>query len=57
MALFIWFIIRFIQLVFSAEIVFFSHKKSANSVFQPAYNSNRTGPCFYGQAAASFQLI
>jgi hypothetical protein len=24
--------------------VFFSHKKSVNSVFQPAYNSSRTGP-------------
>jgi hypothetical protein len=44
MALFIWLIIRLIQLVFSAGIVFFSHKKSANSVFQPAYNSSRTGP-------------
>jgi hypothetical protein len=42
--LFIWLIIRLIQLVFSAETVFFSHKKSANSVFQPAYNSSRTGP-------------
>jgi hypothetical protein len=43
-ALFIWLIIRLIQLVFSARTVFFSHKKSANSVFQPAYNSSRTGP-------------
>jgi hypothetical protein len=42
--LFIWLIIRLIQLVFSAETVFFSHKKSANSVFQPAYNSSRTAP-------------
>jgi hypothetical protein len=44
MALFIWLIIRLIQLVFSAETVFFSHKKSANNVFQPAYNSSRTAP-------------
>jgi hypothetical protein len=44
MALFIWLIIRLIQLVFSAGTVFFSHKKSANSVFQPAYNSSRTAP-------------
>jgi hypothetical protein len=44
MALFIWLIIRLIQLVFSAETVFFSHEKSANSVFQPAYNSSRTAP-------------
>jgi hypothetical protein len=38
MTLFIWLIIRLIWLVFSAGTVFFSHKKSANSVFQPAYN-------------------
>jgi hypothetical protein len=44
MALFIWLIIRLIQLVFSAGTVFFSQKKSANSVFQPAYNYSRTGP-------------
>jgi hypothetical protein len=44
MALFIWLIIRPIQLVFSARTVFFSHKKSANSIFQPAYNSSRTTP-------------
>jgi hypothetical protein len=46
LAMFIWLIIRFIQLVFSAETVFFSHKKSANSVFQPAYNSSQTGPLY-----------
>jgi hypothetical protein len=44
LALFIWLIIRLIQLVFSAGTVFFSHKKSANSVFQPAYNSSRMAP-------------
>jgi hypothetical protein len=44
MALFIWLIICLIQLVFSAGTVFFSHKKSGNSVFQPAYNSSRTAP-------------
>jgi hypothetical protein len=33
LALFIWLIICFIQLVFSAGTVFFSYKKSANSVF------------------------
>jgi hypothetical protein len=44
--LFIWLIIRLIQLVFSAGTVFFSHEKSANSVFQPAYNSSRTAPKF-----------
>jgi hypothetical protein len=36
-ALFIRLIIRTFQLVFSAGTVFFSHNKSANSVFQPAY--------------------
>jgi hypothetical protein len=40
LALFIRLIICLIQLVFSAGTVFFSHKKSANSVFQPAYNSS-----------------
>jgi hypothetical protein len=44
LVLFIWLIIRLIQLVFSAGTVFFSHKKSANSVFQPVYNFSRTGP-------------
>jgi hypothetical protein len=29
---------------FSVEIVFFSHNKSANSVFQPAYQHSRTWP-------------
>jgi hypothetical protein len=29
---------------FLIEIIFFSHNKSANSVFQPAYQPNRTGP-------------
>jgi hypothetical protein len=43
-ALFIWLIIRLIQLVFLAGTIFFSHKKSANSVFQPTYNSSRTAP-------------
>jgi hypothetical protein len=43
-AMFIWLIIRLFQLVFSAATLFFSHKKSANSVFQPAYNSSRTAP-------------
>jgi hypothetical protein len=52
MALFIWLIIRLIQLVFSAGTVFFSHKKSTNNVFQPAYNFSRTGSLM---AAGSFQ--
>jgi hypothetical protein len=29
---------------FLAETIFFSKKKSANSVFQPIYNSSRTTP-------------
>jgi hypothetical protein len=44
MFLFIWLIICTFQLVFSAGIVFFSHNKLANSVFQPAYQRSRTGP-------------
>jgi hypothetical protein len=43
-ALFIRLIICTFQFVFSAEIVFFSHNKSANSVFQSAYQHSRTGP-------------
>jgi hypothetical protein len=31
-------------LFFSVRTVFFSHKKSANSIFQPTYNSSRTAP-------------
>jgi IS4 transposase len=46
LALFIWLIIRLIQLVFSAGTIFFSHEKSVNSVFQPAYNSSRTAPLY-----------
>jgi hypothetical protein len=29
---------------FLAGTVFFSHNKSANSIFQPAYQHSRTGP-------------
>jgi hypothetical protein len=43
-ALFIRLIIRLFQLVFSTATLFFSHNKSANSVFQPAYQHRRTGP-------------
>jgi hypothetical protein len=32
------------SLFFLAETIFFSHKKSANSIFQPIYNSSRTAP-------------
>jgi hypothetical protein len=32
------------QFVFSAGTIFFSHNKSTNSVFQPAYQHSRTGP-------------
>jgi hypothetical protein len=42
--LFIRLIIRTFQLVISARTVFFSHNKSANRVFQPAYQHSRTGP-------------
>jgi hypothetical protein len=43
-ALFIRLIIYLFQLVFLAVIVFFSHNKSANSVFQPAYQHSRMAP-------------
>jgi hypothetical protein len=46
MSLFTWPIIRLFQLVFSAGTIFFSHNKSTNSVFQPAYQPRRTGPMF-----------
>jgi hypothetical protein len=36
-------IIRLFQFVFLAGTVFFSHNKSANSVFQPVYQHSRTG--------------
>ena len=42
--MFIRLIIRLFQLVFSAKTVFFSHNKSVNSVFQPAYQHSRTAP-------------
>jgi hypothetical protein len=44
MVLFIWLIIRLIQLVFSAGTVFFSQKNQPTVFFPPAYNSSRTGP-------------
>jgi hypothetical protein len=44
MTLFVWFIIRFFQFVFSVNTVFFFHNKSVNSVFQPTYQHSRTGP-------------
>jgi hypothetical protein len=43
LALFIRLIICTFQLVFSVGTVFFSHNKSANSIFQPAYQRSRTG--------------
>jgi hypothetical protein len=45
-ALFIRLIIRLFQFIFSAGTVFSSHNKSANSVFQPAYQHSRTAPKF-----------
>jgi hypothetical protein len=44
--MFIRLIIRLFQLIFSAGTVFFSHNKSANSIFQPAYQHSRTAPRF-----------
>jgi ABC-type multidrug transport system fused ATPase/permease subunit len=50
MALFIRLIIRLFQLVFSVRTVFFSHNKSANSVFQLAYQHSQTGPILHREA-------
>jgi hypothetical protein len=33
---------------FSVGTIFFSHKKSANSIFQLVYQLNRTGPSYHG---------
>jgi hypothetical protein len=57
MALFIRLIIRLFQLVFSVGTVFFSHIKSANSVFQPAYEHSRTGSISWDLARISSHLI
>jgi hypothetical protein len=57
LALFIWLIIRLIQFVFSAGTIFFSHKKSANSVFQPAYNSSRMAPFSFSLSFRCFFFL
>jgi hypothetical protein len=44
LAPFIRLIIRLFQLVFFSRNSFFSHNKSANSIFQPAYQHSRTAP-------------
>jgi hypothetical protein len=51
LAPFIRLIIRLFQLVFSTETVFFSRNKSANSIFQPAYQHSRTEPLWHDAAA------
>jgi hypothetical protein len=56
-ALFIRLIIRTFQLVFSAGTMFFSHNKSANSVFQPTYQHSRTGPRFCANFICSSELV
>ena len=43
-ALFASFIIRLFQLGFSAGTVFFSHNKSAGTVFRFVFSAKRTGP-------------
>jgi len=43
MALFASLIIRTFQLIFSAETVFFSHNKSAGTVFRLVFSAKRTG--------------
>ena len=44
MALFASLIIRFFQLVFLAGTIFFSHNKSAGTVFRLIFSTKRTGP-------------
>jgi hypothetical protein len=56
MTLFIRLIIRTFQLVFLARTVFFSHNKSANSVFQSTYQHSRTGP-YYNFAVMCLHLF
>ena len=42
--MFAYFIIRTFQLVFSAGTIFFSHNKSAGTVFRLVFSAKRTGP-------------
>jgi hypothetical protein len=42
-SLFTWLIIRFLACFFSRNSIF-SHNKSVNNIFQPAYQPSRTGP-------------
>ena len=44
MALFASLIIRLFQFVFSTETVFFSHNKSAETVFRLVFSAKQTGP-------------
>jgi len=44
LALFAFLIIRLFKLVFLAGIVFFSHNKSAGSVFRLVFSAKRMGP-------------
>jgi hypothetical protein len=53
MALFIRITIRLFRLVFSAETAFFSHNKSVNNIFQPAYQPNRMTPMWLDQRKIS----
>ena len=43
-AMFVSFIIRLFQLIFSAGTVFFSHNKSAGTVFRLVFPAKGTGP-------------
>jgi len=52
-ALFASFIIRLFQFVFSAGTVFFSHNKSAGTIFQVVFSAKRTGPVCRGAGAAA----
>jgi hypothetical protein len=45
------------QLVFSARTVFSSHPKSANCVFQSAYQHSRTGPKCLEICSSNFSTV
>jgi hypothetical protein len=57
MALFIRLIIHLFQLVFLVGTIFFSHTKSVNNVFQPAYQHSRMGPMFQSKPLVALFLI
>ena len=56
--MFVCFIIHTFELVFSAGTVFFSHTKSAGTVFRLVFSAKRTGPMLgHGDVAPPHPLI